>query len=53
MNDEERYELAKKKAEQRSKELFKPVPKDIEEELKSETTLGTPENLVKPDNKQE
>ncbi|MBV1881152.1 MAG: hypothetical protein KUG82_05940 [Pseudomonadales bacterium] len=53
MNDEERYEIAKKKAEKYSKELFKPASKEVEEELKNETTLGTPENLVRPDDKQE
>lgn len=53
MTDEERYELAKKKAAQRSKELFEPASKEIEDELKKETILGSPENLIKPDNKQE
>lgn len=53
MNDEERYKIAKKKAEKRAKELFKPVPTEVEEELENETTLGKPENLARPDNKDE
>lgn len=46
MTDKERYEKAKKKAEERAKELFKPVPDDIKEELEKDSTLGTPDNLV-------
>ena len=46
MNDKERYEQAKKKAEERAKELFKPLPEDIKEELEKDSTLGSPENLI-------
>ena len=53
MTDEERYQQAKIKAERRAKELFKNPTKDIEDELAKETTLGNPDNLVKPDNKEE
>ena len=53
MTEDERYEQAKKKAERRANEIFKPLPKDIEEELEQETYLGNLENLVRPDNKDE
>ncbi|WP_299948860.1 hypothetical protein [uncultured Microbulbifer sp.] len=46
MTDKERYEEAKRKAKKRSKDLFKPDPDDVKEELEDETTLGSPENLV-------
>lgn len=46
-------EKAQERARKRAKEIFRPVPTDIEEELKKEKTLGTPENLVRPDNKDE
>lgn len=38
---------------QRAKEIFKPVPPKIEDELKKEKTLGNPKNLIMPDNKEE
>ena len=47
------YKIAREKAKETSKELFKPKPKDVEEELKKETILGSPENLITPDNKSE
>lgn len=53
MSSEERYKQAEEKAKESSKELFKEKPKEIEEEFKKETILGNPENLVKPDNKDE
>ncbi|WP_185231819.1 hypothetical protein [Teredinibacter franksiae] len=53
MSDNDRLEKAKTRAKKRAEELFKPAPKEIEEELKKETTLGTPKNLVRPDNKSE
>jgi len=53
MTEQDRYQQVKKKAEERAKELFKPLPKEIEEELESESTLGNPENLVRPDNQEE
>jgi len=31
-----------------SKEIFKPRPKDIQEELEKETFLGNPDNLAEP-----
>ncbi|MGH1374135.1 MAG: hypothetical protein ACRBBW_18990 [Cellvibrionaceae bacterium] len=53
MNDQERYEIAKKKAKERSKELFKPLPEDIKKELEKETTLGSPKNLIDRSDEQE
>jgi len=57
MNDEERIEKAKEKAKEKAmesaKELFKEKPKDIQEKFEKETVLGNPENLKKPDNKDE
>jgi len=53
MTEQDKYEQIKKKIEERAKELFKPLPKEIEEELEKENTLGSPENLVRPDNKDE
>ena len=53
MNDQERIELAKEKAKESAKDLFKKKPKDIQEEFEKETTLGKPDNLIKPDNKNE
>ena len=53
MNDQKRIKEAKEKAKESAKELFKRKPKDIQEELEKETTLGNPENLIKPDNKDE
>ena len=53
MTPEERIAKAREKAKETASELFKPKPKDIEEELEKETTLGSPDNLVTPDNKSE
>ena len=53
MNDQERVELAIEKAKESAKQLFKKKPKDVQEEFEKETTLGTPENLIRPDNKDE
>jgi hypothetical protein len=53
MTEQNKYEQVKKKAEERAKELFKPLPKEIEEEFEKESTLGSPENLVRPDNQDE
>lgn len=46
MTDKERYEKAKKKAEERAKELFRPVPDDVKKELEKENVLGTTDSLV-------
>lgn len=53
MTENDKLESAKERAKKRAKEIFKPAPPDIEEELKKETVLGNPENLVRPDNKDE
>jgi hypothetical protein len=53
MNDHEKLEKIKEKMKQRAKEIFKPAPPEIEEELKKEKTLGNPKNLISPDNKEE
>lgn len=53
MINENDIEKAKERAKNRAKEIFRPAPSDIEEELKKEKTLGTPKNLVRPDNKNE
>ena len=53
MTKENDLEKARKRAEKRAKEIFKPAPSDIEDELKKEKTLGTPKNLVRPDDKNE
>ena len=37
-----------KELENSSSEYFKKKPKDIEDELKKEKTLGTPDNLAEP-----
>ncbi len=53
MNYEERSKLAKEKAKESAKKLFEEKPQEIKDELEKETVLGKPENLVKPDNKNE
>lgn len=53
MNDDEKLEEIKEKMKKRAKEIFKPAPPEIEEELRREKTLGNPKNLIIPDNKEE
>lgn len=53
MNDDEKLEAIKEKMKKRAKEIFKPAPPEIEEELRKEKTLGNLENLISPDNKEE
>ena len=53
MNLEERIKYAKEKAKESAQEIFKEKPEDIKEELEKDTTMGNPENLVKPDNQEE
>jgi hypothetical protein len=53
MTDHDRLEKAKERAKKRAKEIFRPAPPEIEEELKKETILGSPKNLIHPDNKDE
>lgn len=44
---------SKERAKKRTEEIFRPDPTKIEEELKKEKILGTPKNLVHPDDKNE
>lgn len=53
MTDKNDLEKAWERAEKRAKEIFKPAPPEIEEELRKEKTLGTPKNLVRPDDEDE
>lgn len=53
MIEKDDLEKAKERAKRRSKEIFRPAPPEIEDELKKEKTLGTPKNLVRPDNENE
>jgi hypothetical protein len=53
MTEEKRYQQAKVKAERRSKELFKTTTEEVENELAKETILGSPENLIRPDNEED
>ena len=53
MSIEQRIQEARKKAKESSAELFEEKPEDIRKAFEEETTLGCPENLVKPDNKAE
>ena len=48
MISKEELDKIEKEIEKSSKDYFKQKPKDIEEELKKETTLGTPDNLAEP-----
>lgn len=51
--DREHLKRVKERAKKRSERIFKPVPDEINKELEKETTLGNPENLFRPDNKEE
>ena len=53
MKNKKELENIEKELEETAKELFKPKPKDIEEELQKETTLGSPNNLAEPTNTNE
>ena len=48
MKIKEELEKIKKEIEESAKELFKPKPKEIQEELEKETTLGSANNLAEP-----
>lgn len=50
MKSKEELEKIEKDLEETAKELFKPKPKDIEEVLNKESTLGSPNNLAEPTN---
>ncbi|WP_433998961.1 hypothetical protein [Endozoicomonas sp.] len=50
---EEHIKKTRERARKSAKQLLKPLCRDIQEELKKETTLGNPENLIKPDNRDE
>ncbi|MFK5912936.1 MAG: hypothetical protein QM484_01060 [Woeseiaceae bacterium] len=53
MKNKEELENIEKELEETAKELFKPKPKNIQEELEKETTLGSPNNLAEPTNTNE
>lgn len=53
MTSKDDLEKAKERAKKRAEEIFRPAPPEIEEELRKEKTLGTPKNLVRPDNENE
>lgn len=50
---EERIRKAKENAKRKAKELFKEKPDYVKKEFENETSMGRPENLIKPDNKDE
>ena len=51
--DKDRYEYARKKAEETASVTFRKKPKEVEEAFQTETTMGSPENLIAPDDKNE
>ena len=53
MNLDERIKRAEKKAKEAAKDYFKEKPQDIKDELEKETILGSAENLIESDNKDE
>lgn len=53
MNEQERLKAIREKAKEEAEKLFKEKPKDVQKELEKTFTLGNPENLIKPDNKNE
>ncbi|WP_250462347.1 hypothetical protein [Microbulbifer litoralis] len=46
MNDQERLKKIEEELKKTSEELFKPRPKDTEEELAKKDTFGSPDNLT-------
>jgi hypothetical protein len=48
MKSKEELEAIEKEIEESAKNIFKPKPKEIQDELEKETTLGTPNNLAEP-----
>ena len=53
MNEKDRLKRIEEELKKSSQQLFKTKPKEVEEELERETILGSPENLIGPDNKEE
>ena len=53
MNDQESLKTISDKAKQDAEKIFKEKPKGVQKELEKTFTLGNPENLIKPDNKDE
>ena len=53
MTPDERAKYAEKKARESAKKLLEEMPEDVRKEFEKETFQGNPENLVKPDNKEE
>ena len=48
MNDKERLREIKEELKKSSEKIFEKKPKDVEEELKKETYLGSTKNLAEP-----
>ncbi|WP_308365564.1 MULTISPECIES: hypothetical protein [unclassified Microbulbifer] len=46
MNDQDKLKKIEEELKKSSEELFKPRPKDIEEELDKKDTFGSPDNLI-------
>ncbi|MCW8126602.1 hypothetical protein [Microbulbifer halophilus] len=46
MNDQDKLKKIEEELKKSSEDLFKPRPKDIEEELAKKDTFGSPDNLV-------
>ena len=53
MTLEENIKQAKEKARESADQIFSEKPDEVKKELERETVLGNPENLIKPDNKDE
>lgn len=53
MTDQAKLKAIREKARKDAEKLFKEKPKEIQKELEKTFSLGNPENLVKPDNKDE
>lgn len=48
MKTKEELEKIEEEIKESAKEIFKPKPKEIQEELEKESTLGSPNNLAEP-----
>jgi len=53
MTSDKKLEEIKEKSKETANKLFGKKPKEVEEELERESTLGSPDNLITPDNKEE
>lgn len=53
MNDQAKSKSIREKSRKDAEKLFKGKPEEARKELEKTFSLGNPENLVKPDNKNE